>query len=458
MKLRHKIILFAITPLLISFAGIAVAVFYQTTALAKLQRNTVEQAYLASKETELKHYVNLGTAAIAHLYRAKQQTTNSQEDAKKILAALDFGDDGYFYVYDMHGKNLMHPRQPELVGKNLWGLTDPKGNLTIQNLTTKAQQGGGVVRYLWEKPSSHKIVAKLGYVVPLERWGWMLGTGIYLDDVDSALNKIDIQVTGNIHSTMFWIAGIAITSALLIAVSGLALNITESRLAEAKLQALAQNIVNSQEEERARLSRDLHDGLSQLLVSIKLQLESGLAKLIPQLSPSDISYSSFKRAGDQLNDALNEVRRISHDLRPAMLDDLGLAAAIKHLAEEFENASNLPTKFTTDGELNGLTDASNTVLFRIAQEALTNIHKHALNATQVEINLSADMHFVMLKVSDNGAGFDTQLVENHPKRGIGLSNMRERLAAVNGQLDLHSDSHGTLVIARVLTKNSTINL
>jgi two-component system NarL family sensor kinase len=457
MKLRQKIILFAITPLLISFAGIAVAVFYQTTALAKLQRNTVEQAYLASKETELKHYVKLGTAAIAHLYDAKQQDINTQQEAKKILAALDFGDDGYFYIYDMNGKNLMHPRQPELVGKNLWALSDPEGNLAIQNLTAKARSGGGVVRYLWEKPSTHRIVPKLGYVVPLERWGWMLGTGIYLDDVDNALNKIDVQVTRNIQSTMAWITGIAITSALLIALSGLALNISETRLAEAKLQALAQKIVHSQEEERARLSRDLHDGLSQVLVSIKLQLESGLAKLIPKLKTSDTAYSSFTRAGDQLNGALNEVRRISHDLRPAMLDDLGLAAAIKHLAEEFENASSLATKFESLGEFNGLTEASNTVLFRIAQEALTNVHKHALNATHVEINLSSEIseknQFITLHISDNGAGFNTQSVENHPNRGIGLSNMRERLAAVNGRLELRSNSNGTQVTARISFKH-----
>ncbi|BBB60061.1 hypothetical protein UNDKW_1788 [Undibacterium sp. KW1] len=109
MKLRHKIILLAVVPLLLAFAGIAMAVFYQATFLAKQQRSTIEQAYLSSKEAELKHYVTLGTAAIAHLYNGKQQGPATQEEAKKILAALDFGDDGYFYIYDMDGKNLMHP-------------------------------------------------------------------------------------------------------------------------------------------------------------------------------------------------------------------------------------------------------------------------------------------------------------------------------------------------------------
>ena len=88
MKLRQKIILFAITPLLIAFAGIAVAVFYQTTALAKLQRNTVEQAYLASKETELKHYIKLGTAAITHLYNAKHQEITLSKKLKKYCQRL----------------------------------------------------------------------------------------------------------------------------------------------------------------------------------------------------------------------------------------------------------------------------------------------------------------------------------------------------------------------------------
>lgn len=449
MKLRQKIILFAITPLLISFAAIAMAVFYQSTILAKQQRNTVEQAYLASKEAELKHYVSLGTAAISHLYESQNQGPSTQAEAKKILANLDFGDDGYFYIYDMHGKNLMHPRRADLVGKDLWNLTDPQGNLTIQNLIRKAKDGGGVIRYLWEKPSSHKVVAKLGYVVALERWGWMLGTGIYLDDVDSALNKIDMQVAGNIQNTLSWIAAIAVTSALLIAFSGLALNISESRIAEAKLSALAQSVVRSQEDERARLSRDLHDGLSQHLVSIKLQIESGLAKLGKKLHFSDSANYSFSRATDQINDALSEVRRISHDLRPAMLDDLGLAAAIQHLAGEFENASGLSTSFVSSGQFNTLSEACNTALFRITQEALTNIHKHALNATQAEILLSFDSRQVILQICDNGSGFDVQCVTSHPRRGIGLSNMRERLAAVNGLLELHSNAGGTRVIARL---------
>ncbi|GGC72692.1 cache domain-containing protein [Undibacterium terreum] len=449
MKLRYKIILFAIVPLLLAFLGIALAMLRQATLLAQQQRSTVEQAYMASKEAELKHYVTLGMAAISDLYVSDKPDAETMEEAKAILSKLDYGNDGYFYVYDMQGNNLMHPRQPDLVGRDLWNLTDPEGNRTIQNLINKARQGGGVVRYLWEKPSTHKMAPKLGYVVALEKWGWMLGTGIYLDDVDNALNKIDIQVAKNIQSTMFWIAGIAVTSALLIALCGLALNISESRVAEAKLKVLAQSIVKSQEDERARLSRDLHDGLSQLLVSIKLQIESGLAKLMGRPEQADAAKISFTRATTQLNDALGELRRISHDLRPAMLDDLGLAAAFEQLASEFAAASSLPVHFEASGETSILTEVGNTVLFRVAQEALTNIHKHAVHVTEVSMLLSGDARHIRLLISDNGAGFDVAGIASNPKRGIGLSNMKERLETVKGHLEVHSNNSGTQVIASI---------
>ncbi|HYD62607.1 MAG TPA: cache domain-containing protein [Noviherbaspirillum sp.] len=446
MKLRQKIIVLAIAPLIVALIAIALAVRYQATILAQQQRASVEAAYLASKEAELKHYVSLAERSIAHLVDSGRDDEATKSEAKAILAKLDYGDDGYFFLYNLEGRNLMHPRQPQLVGRDLWELRDTSGNPTIQRLVAQAKAGGGYVRYLWEKPSTGKVVPKLGYVVKVDHWGWMLGTGIYLDDVDSALAKIDTQISGNIRNTMLWIAGIAIASVLVIALSGLALNISEYRVADAKLRVLAQRVVRSQEEERARLSRDLHDGISQWLVSIKLQVESGIAKLAAQSGKPESARVSFDRAANQLNDVLGEVRRISHDLRPALLDDLGLAAALDHLIREFSESTGLTTNFEVDGTVDGLSDVANTVLFRIAQETLTNIKRHA-NASQVDIRLLGDKTSVQLLVSDNGIGFDVAGISQHPKRGIGLRNMHERVNAIGGKLEMLSSADGTQVTA-----------
>ena len=450
MKLRQKVIFLAITPLILAMCAIAFAVRHQALILAEQQRATIEQAYLASKESELRHYVTLASHSIAKLVKSGRKDAATQEEAKRILAALSYGDDGYFFIYDLQGNSLMHPRQPELVGQNLWELRDADGNLTIQRLMQRAKSGGGFERYNWVKPSSNKSAPKLGYVILMPEWGWMMGTGIYMDDVDQALAKVGAQQFANIRSTMLWIAAIAILGALVVAGCGLVLNIRELRVADAKLKVLAQRVVESQEEERARLSRDLHDGISQWLVSIKLQIEAGIARLAGNADQQAKAPATFERAAEQLNKVLGEVRRISHNLRPAILDDLGLGAALDHLVHEYNDSSSAQASFAASppGAGEGLPDMVNTVLFRIAQEALTNSERHA-NASEVLVGLREAHGVVELRIEDNGGGFDADGIDLHPQRGIGLRNMTERMEAIGGSLHIASTPGGTVVLARL---------
>jgi len=447
MKLRQKVLFLAIAPLILALCAIALAVRHQSVLLAEQQRATIQQAYLSSKEAELKHYVALASHSIAHLYDSGRDDKATREEAMRILSSLSYGDDGYFFLYDMQGNTLMHPRQPELVGQNLFGLRDEHGQLTIQNLLKRARAGGGLERYMWVKPSTHKPVAKLGYVIAMPKWGWMMGTGIYLDDVDQALAKVDVQQSRNIHNTMLWIAGIAIAAAVAVASSGVALNISELRVADAKLKVLAQRVVESQEEERARLSRDLHDGISQWLVSIKLQIEAGMIRLSSgKPEQQQAAQAVFEHAADQLSNVMAEVRRISHNLRPAILDDLGLAAALQHLAKEYTLSSGTPVHFEASGCTDALPDVANTVLFRLAQEALTNIERHA-GAGSINITLSGEADGVTLRIRDDGHGFDAEGIALHPKRGIGLRNMMERMDAIGGRFEIVSSTDGTMVTA-----------
>jgi two-component system NarL family sensor kinase len=448
MKLRQKLIFLAIAPLIVALCAIALFIRQQALTLAQQQRATIQQAYLSTKQAELEHYVELASHAIAHLTASGRTDPATMEEAKRVLASLSFGDDGYFFVYDMKGRNLMHPRQPELVGRDLWDMRDQFGAPTIQNLIAVAKRGGGLVRYNWVKPSSNKSAPKLGYVVQIAGWDWLMGSGLYLDDVDAALAKVDAQQSRNIQTTMWWIAGLAILSALVIGVSGLALNVSESRVADAKLKVLAQRVVDSQEAERARLSRDLHDGISQWLVSIKLQIEAGVIRLGGNPEQQRQARTSFERTAEELNKVLGEVRRISHDLRPALLDDLGLAAALEHLAQEFSQHSGMPVAFTSSGAVERLPQVVGTVLFRIAQEALTNIERHA-GASKISLSLGLRRAVLSLTILDDGAGFDTEDVAVHPQRGIGLRNMMERLDAIGGTLHITSSAAGTTVRANV---------
>jgi two-component system NarL family sensor kinase len=445
MRLRLKVFLLAVIPLLASLALIAIAFKRQQDDLYARERALVESAYMASKQVELQHYVELAQSTIAPLYETRRDDDEIKREAARLLESLDYGIDGYFFVFDTGGLSVMHPRQPELVGKNHWELRDANGLPVIQQLIARGHEGGGFVRYMWQKPSTHAIAPKLGYAITLPRWNWMLGTGLYLDDIQATLGQLDQQVSGNVTDTLWWIAAAAAFGVALIGISGLALNLSDARVADIKLRNLARQVVKSQEDERAHLSRELHDSTSQTLVSIKLLLESAMAELDRARTPQP---AQLAKALDRLGGALHEVRNISHRLRPAVLDVLGLPAALEHLGQEFSAHSRLSFSIKVRGEQRRLPDEVNTVLFRVAQESLTNIEKHA-GATRVRLRLVFHDGGLRMRLIDDGLGFDVPKIRVDPRRGIGLRNMRERVESIGGSFSIVSRPGQTQVLAEI---------
>jgi len=150
-----------------------------------------------------------------------------------------------------------------------------------------------------------------------------------------------------------------------------------------------------------------------------------------------------------LTQSLTEVRRISHRLRPAMLDELGLPAALELLAREANDAGATPVEVGISGEPRALPEEVKTALFRVSQEALSNIAKHA-RARRVLLSLIFSDNGIALNISDDGCGFEVDRIQLDPSRGIGLRNMRERLASIGGTFEVHaSPGAGTLLLAKV---------
>lgn len=445
-RLRTKVLVLAVVPLLATLAVVAAVVRHQSLDLAQRERTLVERSYLEQRRNELRNYVQLALGTVQPLYDSGRDDAATRAEALRRLAALDFGSDGYFFVYDLQGRALMHSRQPELVGRNLWELRDPQGRPTIQQLIAGARaDGGGYVEYAWPKPSSAgQVLPKLGYVTTLPRWNWMVGTGLYLDDIDTTLAGLERQVESNVAVTMWWIAAVAALGFAAISATGLLLNLSEHRASEARLRVLARRVVQSQEEERAHLARELHDGTSQTLVSAKLLIESAVEELGPQRPVP----ATLATALERLNDALTEVRRLSHELRPALLDTLGLPAAIGHLARSFGEHGPLAVQAHVAQPPGPLPHDVATALFRVAQEALTNVLKHA-QARQVHVTLDFVGGGVQLEVRDDGRGFDADALRHDPHAGIGLRNMHERMEALGGRLELRSGPDGTRVVAEV---------
>ena len=443
MKLKAKILSLAVAPLLLALAVIGGLLVVETQRLERQQAQVLEDVLLSAKRDELRSYVALALTSIQHLYGAGRDDQGAKEQAKAILASMNFGDDGYFYVYDLEGQNLVHPRQPDLVGQNLWNMRDKDGTYVIRELIARAREGGGFQRYQWPKPSTGKVERKLGYAVELPRWGWMLGTGIYLDDVDAAAARLRGNLLASVRQTLLGLATVAVVAALAVFAGGLALNISEQRQADRKLKALAHRVVSSQEEERARVSRELHDHICQLLVSIKYQFELVGHRLA---HPGDRPVTAIDKEIAALSKAIGEVRRISHDLRPALLDDLGLPAALEHIGNELAQRSGLQVRVSPRVHEDRLPELQAVSLFRVAQEALRNVERHA-QASHIDIRLDDAGDKLELRITDDGRGFDVKHVELSKDRGIGLTNMRERVERNGGTFQLVSQPGHTSLIA-----------
>ena len=446
MNLRAKLLLVATVPLVMAFVLTAWVMRWEQASLGKRQQELVRSAYSNATRAELRHYVALALSTVSPLYNTGRDDDDVRRLAMQQLVNLDYGPDGYFFLYDYDGKCLMHPRQPELVGQQLLDQKDSRGFPVIRKMVDTARSGGGFVEYTWLKPSTHEQAPKLAYVTGLDRWGWMIGTGIYTDDVDGVERGLGEQLSASLATTLRWVAVATAASAALVMASVLGLSLTELRAADAKLTLLARQLVRSQEDERAWLSRELHDGTSQTLVAAKLLTESALERLPredTQVRPM------LQRALARLSSALEGVRGISHRLRPAELDILGLTTALRQLGDETCTAAGIQFNFVESGEGAGtLPDEVRTTLFRVGQEALTNALKHA-RAKHIRMHYFQGSQGLRLTVADDGLGFDPEAVAQHPRQGIGLRNMRERLVSVGGSLNLLSGHSGTTLTAVV---------
>ena len=434
---RLKLTILALAPLVILIAGITGLAIYQTTQLGRSQAGIFQAGLLEAKRAELRNYMELGYTAIKDIYEnAAPDDQAAKQRVLDIFRNMEYGPDGYFFVYDYDGTTLAHPRLPNLEGKNLYNLTDRNGKLLIQDLIKNAKAGGGFTQYVWEKPSTGKTVPKLGYSIALDRWHWMVGTGLYLDDIRAAIDTMETRMVHNARNTFLLLAAIAIASLVVVAVIGLAVNLSEGKTANRKLVLMARKTVSFQERERRRISRELHDGINQLLVSARYKLET----LDESLAGDESRRGTVAAVDGILQRGIQDLRRMAWDLRPSVLDDLGLAAALKELAQEFGARKGVDVQF--DSALHDLRWPSQveTALYRIAQEAFNNIEKHCDRMSTVSVAIRQRLGAAHLTISDDGPGFDLDEAERSRSRdsGMGLQNIRDRVDLLGGRLQIVS--------------------
>lgn len=221
----------------------------------------------------------------------------------------------------------------------------------------------------------------------------------------------------------------------------------QSRHLQQQLRQLSHRILHVQEEERKRISRELHDEVTQTLVGINVHLET-LAKEAA-INPKGLKQK-VARTQRLVEKSVDVVHRFARELRPTMLDDLGLIPALRSLMKTFMKETGIRVSLTAFEEVEKLSAAKRTVLYRVAQEALHNVARHA-HATKVEVSIQRLPRALLMQIKDNGRSFDVESALKPAKnKRLGLIGMRERLEMVNGQFAIESaPGKGTTIQAQI---------
>ncbi len=271
-----------------------------------------------------------------------------------------------------------------------------------------------------------------------------------------ALNAADLrQKRGQMESSMtrfrrtgqrmllaFLACGLAVSAASLFRISQLERRADQqyarSERAEQELRRLSQQLVRAQEDERRNISRELHDEVGQTLTGLRMELGT-LDKL--REGPEGPFHEHLEEARDLAARTLQSVRNLAAGLRPSMLDDLGLGAALEWQARDFSRRTGIPVEVAIDGLPAELPDQHRTCLYRVVQEALTNCARHA-EAHHIRITLHCEADRLAVAVQDDGCG----LAPGAPRTGLGLLGIEERARELGGYLAIKSQpGKGTLL-------------
>src|SRR5205814_3847159 len=210
----------------------------------------------------------------------------------------------------------------------------------------------------------------------------------------------------------------------------------QAKAMQDKLRELSSQVLHAQEEERGRISRELHDEVGQALtaISVNLQLLKKKAKAIKGLDAAVVETQKL------LEQTMYNVHRFSYELRPAMLDDLGLVIALRWHIKAFAKRTGIKLNFRADPVVEQLESEPKIVLYRVVQESLTNAYKYA-DAKRVQVVIKKMDDTIRLTVRDNGRGFrpDQLDLNSKDKSGMGLIGMQERLRLVNGHFSVDSE-------------------
>ncbi|GHW31238.1 methyl-accepting chemotaxis protein [Vibrio cholerae] len=290
LKSRTKLLLLTVVPLILITALMTIVNSWSAHNALEQELNQYREQLIDSKKAELKAYLMMGVTTVKALYESDKQGEN-KEAAKTLLKAMRFDSDGYFFAYNSQGINILHAINPALEGKNLYGMKDENGVEVIAGLIRSSKSGDGFLNFSWHKPTINAQAPKLGYAEYLPKWDWVLGTGIYIDDIDIQVAEFRAQREAQSAEQLWSILGLSVV--------GLIITIIVVSLLVSRGVAPLQHVVAS--------LQDVAAGEGDLTVRLKVESQDEVGEVA----------KAFNAFMDKLHPLIQDIRTSAEEVQYA---------------------------------------------------------------------------------------------------------------------------------------------
>ena len=383
MTIKNRIILLTIIPLVLFTLVIMATIDQRLSMASSEQAEQLRSKLMADRQAELKNYLDMTLTAIAPFY--EQNGPQAQEQAKSLMRRLRYGEDksGYIFVYRFDGTNLVLGPNPAKEGDNMINVRDSNGKQVIKDLIDVARQGGGFYDYLWAKPGSEDPQPKLSYAVSLPKWGWMLGTGFYIDDINAQLAQQQQQADDTLTGALEILIAVAVLG--IVATIAVAIYLTNRTLAPVTHSvALMDNIAQGDGDLTKRLDVDGETEIDQLAGAFNLfadKVQSTIAKVTDTADQLVVSVNEVHRASESHSQDASRQHQEIEQVAAAISEMSATAQEVARSAAEGANSANvaygdaesgqqeLHSTLTSIGELDNLLQQAESVIVTLETES-----------------------------------------------------------------------------------------
>ena len=385
---------------------------------------------LATTNRQLEHEVAERKSAQASLVESEEKFRSVVESAQDAIITVDSA--GRVVAVNHGAEALFGYDRELLIGKSVTRLI-PRPLREAALFTLKCLGEGGAQQLLKRPVEScglHRDGTEFSIELSLASWRTrdvMFFTGIIRDIRERKQAEVALRESRDQYMRLF----------------------EQARAMEENLRQLSNKVLTAQEEERKHISRELHDEIGQALTAVNVSIA-----MLRKHARGDAGFSEKVDTAQRLiEQSMDMVHRFARELRPSMLDHLGPYAALQNYLKAFSERTGIKTELESTVSLDQLDNQQGTVLYRVAQESLTNVFKHA-HATRVKVRLRQQPHAVCMEIIDNGRAFTPPDMKNagHPggRQPLGLLGMQERVRLVNGEFAIESaPRRGTTVRVQI---------